>query len=131
MPLLHNNEKLKDRRRELRQRLTKEEKILWLELRDSKLGYKFKRQHSIGGYILDFYCSECKLIVEIDGASHSNAEAREYDKVRDTYFRELGYKTVRFLNEEIKKKGKEKIKKKNNFFFFSPRRIEGGGGGGG
>ena len=86
----------------MRQRETKEEKILWLKLRDSKLGYKFKRQHSIGGYILDFYCSECKLIIEIDGSSHTQFEAIEYDKIRDVYFKELGYKTVRFLNKEVR-----------------------------
>ena len=104
MPLLHNNEKLKDRRRELRQRSTTEEEILWSKIRNSKLGYKFKRQHSIGGYILDFYCSECKLIIEIDGGSHINLEAKEYDKIRDEYFSELGYKTIRFLNIEIQTK---------------------------
>lgn len=101
MPLLHNHNKLKDRRRELRQRSTKEEKILWSEIRDNKLGYKFKRQHSIGGYILDFYCSGYKLIIEIDGASHNRFENKEYDKVRDEYFEELGYTTIRFLNTEI------------------------------
>src|SRR3989344_4644566 len=115
MPLLHNSEKLKDRRRELRQRETKEEKILWLKLRDSKLGYKFKRQHSIGGYILDFYCSECKLIIEIDGGSHTKLEAIEYDKVRDRYFSELGYTTVRFSNKEINSKIDEVLAEIKNY----------------
>jgi very-short-patch-repair endonuclease len=102
MTLLHNKEKLKDRRRELRRKSTVEEEIIWNELRDRKLGYKFKRQHSIGGYILDFYCSEQKLVIEIDGKSHSQSEAKEYDKIRDTYFNELGYTTIRFLNKDIK-----------------------------
>src|SRR3989344_6242418 len=108
MTLLHNKEKLKDRRRELRRRSTLEENILWDELRDNKLGYKFKRQHSIGGYILDFYCSRKKFIIELDGASHSNSEAKEYDKVRDDYFSQLGYTTIRFLNTEVEN-GVEKI----------------------
>lgn len=99
--MLHNKEILKDRRRELRKNETKEEKILWLRVRDNKLGAKFKRQHSIGGYILDFYCSEHKLIVELDGVGHNKVEAREYDKIRDTHFRELGYLTLRFFNSEI------------------------------
>jgi very-short-patch-repair endonuclease len=101
MPLIHNNEKLKDRRRELRKRSTKEEEILWSKIRNNKIGCKFKRQHSIGGYILDFYCSERKLIVEIDGASHNTKGAREYDKNRDEYFNELGYTTIRFSNTEV------------------------------
>jgi len=107
MPLLHNNEKLKDRRRELRKRSTKTEEILWSKIRNNKLRCKFKRQHSIGGYILDFYCSEHKLIIEIDGATHNTQEAREYDKIRDEYFSELGYRTIRFLNSEIQNKLEE------------------------
>ncbi len=95
MPLVHNNEKLKERRRELRHRSTKEEEILWSKIRNNKLGCKFKRQHSIGGYILDFYCPESRLIIEIDGASHNPKEAKGYDKNRDEYFKELSYKTIR------------------------------------
>ena len=100
--MLHNHNKLKDRRRELRKKSTKEEIILWSRLRDNKLSCKFKRQHSIGGYILDFYCSEYKLIIELDGTTHNTSDAKEYDKIRDIYFSELGYKTIRFLNSEIK-----------------------------
>jgi len=103
MELIHNNQVLKERRRELRQNSTKTEGILWWYLRDKKLGVKFKRQHSIGGYILDFYCSDKKLIIELDGGIHNTKEAKEYDEVRDKYFRELGYKTVRFLNSEVEK----------------------------
>ncbi len=104
MLMLHNIEKLKERRRELRQKSTSEENLLWSKIRDNQLGHKFKRQHSIGGYILDFYCSEYKLIIEIDGPIHDNLEARGYDKIRDTYFKELGYLTIRFLNSEIETK---------------------------
>ena len=101
MTLIHNNQILKDRRRELRKNLTKTEQELWWYIRDKKLGVKFKRQHSIGGYILDFYCSEKKLIVELDGEIHNTKEAREYDAVRNKYFESLGYKTLRFLNREV------------------------------
>jgi very-short-patch-repair endonuclease len=128
MPLVHNNEKLKDRRRDLRRRSTKEEEILWSNIRGNKLGYKFKRQHSIGGYILDFYCSECKLIIEIDGVSHNTKEAREYDKIRDTYFKELGYTTIRFLNMEVKNEiEKVLLKIKYYLVFPSPSQGEGQG----
>ena len=99
--LIHNNQILKDRRRNLRKKSTKPEEILWWYLRDKKLGVKFKRQHSIGGYILDFYSSEKKLIIELDGQVHKTKEAQEYDTVRDKYFKELGYKTIRFWNKEV------------------------------
>jgi len=99
--LIHNHEILLERRRGLRKNQTKAEEILWWHLRGQKLGVKFKRQHSIGGYILDFYCPEKKLIVELDGEIHNSKEAKEYDLVRDKYFEELGYKTLRFLNREI------------------------------
>ncbi len=115
MVLIHNNEKLKERRRELRKRSTKTEEILWLKIRNNQLGCKFKRQHSIGGYIIDFYCSKRKLIIEIDGATHNSKEAREYDKIRDEYFGELGYKTIRFLNEEIQKDTNNVLSKIKNY----------------
>lgn len=101
--LVHNHENLKPRRRELRQNQTKTEEILWWYLRGQKLGVKFKRQHSIGGYILDFYCPEKKLIIELDGEIHNTKETREYDAVRNKYFIELGYKVLRFKNEEVEK----------------------------
>ena len=101
MQKIHNISKLKDRRRELRQKSTPQEKKLWEELRDSKLGPKFKRQHSIGGYIIDFYCRKYKLIVEIDGDIHNTKEAREYDEERDKHFMGLGYKVLRFKNGEV------------------------------
>jgi very-short-patch-repair endonuclease len=104
--LIHNNEIFIERRRELRQNQTPSEKKLWWYLRGQKLGAKFKRQHSIGGYILDFYCPEKKLIIELDGEVHNSEEAREYDTVRDKYFIELGYKVLRFKNEEVEDKNK-------------------------
>jgi very-short-patch-repair endonuclease len=82
-------------------------------LKDKRLGCKFRRQHSIGGYILDFICKDKKLIIEIDGEIHQRVENRECDEVRDKYFRELGYEILRFRNCEIEdeiKKVVEKIK---------------------
>jgi leucyl-tRNA synthetase len=104
---------LKDRRRELRKRSTPQEDLLWEELRNRKLGPKFRRQHSVGRYILDFYCKEKRLLIEIDGGVHRTNEAREYDAVRDKYFRELDFKILRFANDEVEqniKKVLEKIK---------------------
>jgi len=74
---------------------------LWWYLRDKRLGCKFRRQHSIGGYILDFICKEKKLIIEIDGGIHLKKENKEYDEIRDKYFDELDYKVLRFRNEEV------------------------------
>lgn len=98
---VHNDRKFFARRRELRENATYQENILWKELRGNKLGYRFRRQHSIGGYILDFYCFRRRLIIEIDGDSHEFN--KEYDKIRDRYFTDLGYKTLRFKNEVVER----------------------------
>jgi very-short-patch-repair endonuclease len=101
MVKIHNIQRLLDRRRELRTKPTPQEEKLWWYLKDKRTGYKFRRQHSVGGYILDFYCKEKRLIVEIDGGIHQTSEAHEYDKVRDKFFTELDYKVLRFRNNEI------------------------------
>jgi leucyl-tRNA synthetase len=110
---IHNIQRLLERRKELRKNQTPQEERLWWYLRDKRLGIKFRRQHSVGGYILDFYCKEKRLIIEIDGGIHLQKENKEYDEVRDKYFEELGYKTLRFTNNEVEnniKKVLEKIK---------------------
>ena len=90
------------RRKELRNNSTPAEKLLWSVLQHSNLGgYKFRRQHSVGAYILDFYCpSEC-LAVELDGDSHFTDEAIEYDRERTAYLNALGIKVFRFLNTDV------------------------------
>jgi len=95
---IHNSKNLLERRKELREFSTPEEEILWEELRNNKLGARFRRQHSIGGYILDFYCFKTRLIIELDSESHD----KEYDKNRDKYFSELKYQTLRIKNGEIR-----------------------------
>jgi very-short-patch-repair endonuclease len=89
----------KDRRKELRKRSTPEEHLLWAKLRAGQLGYKFRRQHSIGPYIADFYCSEKKLIIELDGNQH--LDNKGYDLERTNYFESLDIKVLRFWNDEI------------------------------
>jgi len=96
---VHNNTKLFERRKELRRNSTSQEEILWNELRNSKLGFRFRRQHSVGGYILDFYCFSKRLIIEVDGGSHNSN--KEYDAVRDKFFTDLGYKILRFKNKDV------------------------------
>src|SRR5262245_3529483 len=101
MRFVHDNRIMRERRRELRKNSTETEKSLWFELRNKKLGIKFKRQHSIGGYITDFYCPNYKLIIELDGEIHNSKEAKKYDEIRDNYFKELGIRVLRFSNEEV------------------------------
>jgi len=79
----YNDPKFKFRRKELRHNETKEEKLLWANLRRKKLNYKFTRQYSAGPYILDFYCAEKRIGIELDGFQH--LENKDYDKERDNY----------------------------------------------
>jgi len=102
----------KDRRRELRVNETLAEGFLWSHLRDRRCGgIKFRRQVGIGPYIADFYASESKLVVELDGPIHDTFEARAYDLERERYFKELGIRTLRFKNEDISVSMEEIVKK--------------------
>ncbi len=87
--------------KEMRKGHTEAENILWEELRGDKLGEKFRRQHLIDAYIVDFICLQKKLIVEVDGEYHSNEEQREYDKNRTTILNDIGFTVIRFTNEEV------------------------------
>jgi len=83
--------------RELRQPQTPAEVKLWAHLRSRQIdGLKFRRQHPIDRFIIDFYCAEAKLCIEIDGDSH--AEQAEYDQARTEYLNERGYTVMRFTN---------------------------------
>jgi very-short-patch-repair endonuclease len=99
---IHNKKSLKQIRRNLRQEQTVAEYILWQNLRGSKLGgLKFKRQHSIGNYIVDFYCATKRLIIEVDGAVHLEKEQKQKDEERDANLLEMGFKILRFSNTQI------------------------------
>jgi very-short-patch-repair endonuclease len=87
---------------QLRKGLTNAEMILWNVLKDSKrIGAKFRRQHPIDIFIVDFYCHPLKLVIEVDGGYHLDAEQKEYDNGREEELRNLGLRTIRFTNEEI------------------------------
>lgn len=88
--------------RELRQPQTPAEATLWRHLRNRNLKFKFRRQHPIDFFIIDFYCAEAKLLIEIDGDSHLVKEQMEYDQARTEYLEELGYKVIRFTNDEVR-----------------------------
>jgi len=101
---IHNRKYLKDFRRELRNNPTKSETKLWKALKGSKVdNRKFRRQQSIEDFIVDFYCPKEKLIVEVDGEVHNNPVNNEYDFNRTKRLAELGYKVIRFTNEEVSK----------------------------
>ena len=89
--------------RYLRKKQTIPETRLWERIRGRKLnGFKFRRQHPIARkYIVDFYCAEKKLIIEIDGSIHSLAENKFSDKTRENFLLELGYHIIRFENKEV------------------------------
>ncbi|MBL8017622.1 MAG: endonuclease domain-containing protein [Ignavibacteria bacterium] len=99
---LHNLEILKERRKQLRSELTPAEAFLWTRLSNSKLeGRKFRRQHSIGNYVVDFYCPAEKLSIELDGMPHFTEEGMEKDKKRTEYLASLRIKEIRFENAEV------------------------------
>lgn len=113
----------------MRANATRTEKLLWEELRGNKLGHKFKRQHSVGGYILDFFCPTKRLIVEIDGSIHDVESQKKYDQTRDIFFQELGYGILRLNTSEIESKLDDVLRKiKRNLDetpFSLPRRRAG------
>jgi len=86
------------RARELRREMTDAEQRLWFELRGGRLGLHFRRQAPIGRFIVDFVCKSAMLVVEVDGGQHNESS---YDAQRDAALRELGYKILRFWNDEV------------------------------
>ena len=81
--------------RKLRSEMTLPEVLLWNELRKRPGGYKFRRQHAAGIYILDFYCANLRLAVEVDGIAHDNDTVRQRDASRSSYLRAQGVATTR------------------------------------
>ncbi len=91
---------VRQRARELRQEMTPAEAILWDHVRNRKLaGFKFRRQHPVDRFIVDFYCAACQLVVEIDGDIHDLQQER--DAVRTEALEQHGYRVVRFHNEQV------------------------------
>ena len=101
MKRIHNKKSLKQTRKDLRNHLTSAEATLWKHLQRSQLGQKFRRQHSVGGCILDFYCPESKLNVELDGNHHFSEEGIMKDKRRDKFLEKYNVKVIRFENSDV------------------------------
>jgi len=97
------NPKLKKLARKLRKNMTLGEVLLWQEIRNKKLGYQFHRQVPIKNYIVDFYCHEIHLAIEIDGGSHNFTETGIYDLSRQNELEELGIHFLRFEENEVRK----------------------------
>ncbi|MFN0076747.1 MAG: endonuclease domain-containing protein [Prosthecobacter sp.] len=88
--------------RKLRQDATDPEALMWGCLRDRRVNQrKFRRQHPIKPYVLDFYCADLRLAIELDGGQHNSVEGKLHDKARAAFLRSQGIKTLRFTNDEV------------------------------
>jgi very-short-patch-repair endonuclease len=104
--MLYNNQEITTPKyvitlaRENRMQLTESEKILWFYLKNRKLnGFRFRCQHPVYRYILDFYCHEVQLAIEVDGRIHN--QQKEYDEYRDAFLKNIGITTIRFDAEDV------------------------------
>lgn len=97
-----NKKSLKPLRQELRNKLTSAEAELWILLKSKQIeGRKFRRQHSIENYIVDFYCPSERLIIELDGDPHGDYSQINKDEIRDKFLEENGFKILRFENRFV------------------------------
>ena len=100
---MEQNKQLKANAQTLRKNLTKEEARLWYQFL-CRYPQRFRKQYIIGNYIVDFYCHQAKLVVELDGSQHYFPEGKEYDDKRTTYLQNLGIKVLRFSNLDVLRK---------------------------
>ena len=99
---LNNRPDMLPFRRKLRNHMTAAEVALWMMISNRQLvGERFRRQFSVGHYVLDFYCPKYKLAIELDGAGHFTDKGREYDARRTEYLNSVGIRVIRFENLEV------------------------------
>jgi very-short-patch-repair endonuclease len=99
---IFNRKETLDKRRQLRCGAPDAERLLWQKIKGKQLnGCKFRRQFGVGFYVLDFYCPALKLAIEIDGPSHDDQDAQEYDAVRQPMIEALDIRFLRFTNADI------------------------------
>ena len=97
-----SNRRSPARSRALRRSSTEAESRLWFRLRNRQVGgYKFRRQEAIGPYVVDFFCHDALLVIEVDGAQHLEGENARNDEKRTGYFRFLGLRILRFDNRQV------------------------------
>jgi very-short-patch-repair endonuclease len=102
MPELHVHPAILARARELRRPMTPQEAKLWSRLRGKQLyGIKFRRQHPIFRFVLDFFCYQHQLVIEIDGGHHADPDQQNYDEARTEWLEEHGMRVIRFTNRDI------------------------------
>jgi very-short-patch-repair endonuclease len=102
MSVVFNKKACTARRRALRHSLSKAEAVMWLHFSRKQMnGSKFRRQYSVNQYIIDFYCPELKLAVEIDGDSHYGYLSQKYDEERQKYINSFSINFMRFANDEV------------------------------
>jgi very-short-patch-repair endonuclease len=89
------------RSRDMRHPLTPAEAKVWARVRNRQLGFKIRRQHPIGRFIADFCCPETKLVIEIDGDTHTDPDQAEYDAARTEWLEAEGYRVIRFNNHDV------------------------------
>ena len=93
----------KTKRRDLRNSSPQSEALLWAHLRQRPVdSLRFRRQYSVGAYVLDFYCPEVKLAIEIDGATHDGDDAAEHDANRQAWIEQFGIRFLRFSNQQVR-----------------------------
>jgi very-short-patch-repair endonuclease len=98
---IHNRKHLETFRKNLRNNSTSAEATLWNYLKQKQLGWKFRRQHSVGNYIVDFYCATERVAIELDGAGHFTEKGMKRDAERTKYLEGLNIKVVRFENRRV------------------------------
>lgn len=102
MTIIFNRTSERVKRKALRKAMPKAEVILWAHLKNKQLhGYKFRRQYSVGPYIVDFYCPRLKLAIEIDGPTHFTKQAKRYDLQRQRYIESFGIRFLRVTNLDV------------------------------
>lgn len=102
MTKIYNKNSEKEKRRQLRQNITKAEKIIWDKIRNKQIeNCKFRRQYSVDKFVIDFYSPILKLAIEIDGESHFQEGAAQYDRERQRYIESLGIQFIRFTNNDV------------------------------
>jgi very-short-patch-repair endonuclease len=102
MTILYNRSEQKQLRRRLRSNMPAPELILWSKLRNGQLfGLRFRRQYSVGAYVLDFYCPRSRVAVEIDGESHFTSEGCRHDARRSVFLQSANIRVLRVTNADI------------------------------
>jgi len=102
MTTIYNKTSEKEKRRQLRNNMTRAERLLWSQLKGKKISNtRFLRQYGVGSYVIDFYSPQVRLAVEIDGATHSSEDQKEYDTQRQSEIETLGIHFLRFTNQEV------------------------------